>query len=77
MNIEGCPPIVRRLYADAIFKTTDYQAAWQAWLEIYNTAEDEKIKRVASNHLYNVKAFAESAASARPGFPSPTLWSRF
>ena len=56
MSIEGCPPIVRRLYADAIFKTTDYQGAWQAWLEIYNTAEDEKIKRVASNHLYNVKA---------------------
>ena len=56
MSIEGYPPIVRRLYANAIFKATDYQKAWQAWLEIYNTAEDERTKRVASNHLYNVKA---------------------
>ncbi|GAG83299.1 unnamed protein product, partial [marine sediment metagenome] len=56
MSIEGSPPIVRRLYADAIFKALDYERAWQAWLEIYNTAEDERTKRVASNHLYTIKA---------------------
>ena len=56
MSIEGYPPIVRRLYADAIFKAMDYERAWQTWLEIYNTAEDERTKRVASNHLYNIKA---------------------
>ena len=56
MSIEGYPPIVRRLYADAIFKSMDYERAWQTWLEIYNTAEDERTRRVASNHLYNIKA---------------------
>ena len=56
MSIEGYPPIVRRLYADAIFKATDYERAFEEWLEIYNTAEDERIKKVASNHLYRIKA---------------------
>lgn len=56
MSIEGYPPIVERLYADAIFKASDYQRAMEAWLEIYRTAEDERTKRVASNHLYEVKA---------------------
>jgi tetratricopeptide (TPR) repeat protein len=56
MNIEGCPPIVRRLYAAAIFKAQDNERALEEWLEIYNTEEDERIKQVASNHLYNIKA---------------------
>lgn len=56
MSIEGYPPIVRRLYADAIFKATDYEKAFEEWLEIYNTAEDERIKKMVSNHLYNIKA---------------------
>ena len=56
MSIEGYPPIVRRLYADAIFKATDYERALETWLEIYNTAEDERTKKVASNHLYEIKA---------------------
>jgi hypothetical protein len=56
MSIEGYPPIVRRLYASAIFKAQDFERAVEEWLEIYNTAEDERIKQVASNHLYNIKA---------------------
>ena len=56
MSIEGYPPIVRRLYADAIFKATDNQRAIEEWLEIFRTAEDKRTKRVASNHLYNIKA---------------------
>jgi len=56
MSIEGYPPIVPRLYANAIFKAMDYERALEEWLEIYNTAEDERIKQVASNHLYNIKA---------------------
>jgi tetratricopeptide (TPR) repeat protein len=56
MDIEGVPPIVRRLYADAIFKSMDYQRAWQTWLEIYETAKEERVKKIASNHLYNIKA---------------------
>lgn len=56
MNIEGVPPIVRRLYANAIFKSMDYKRALQTWLEIYKTAKDERIKKIASNHLYNITA---------------------
>ncbi len=56
MNIEGVPPIVERLYANAIFKSMDYKRALQTWLEIYKTAKDERIKKIASNHLYNLTA---------------------
>jgi tetratricopeptide (TPR) repeat protein len=56
MNIEGVPPIVKRLYANAIFKSMDYKRAMQTWLEIYETAKEERVKKIASNHLYNIKA---------------------
>jgi len=56
MNIEGAPPHTRHLYADAAFKSMDYQTALQTWLEIYKTAEEERIKKIASNHIYQVKA---------------------
>ena len=56
MNIEGVPPIVKRLYANAIFKSMDYKRALQTWLEIYETTKDERTKKIASNHLYNIKA---------------------
>ena len=56
MDIEGVPPIVRRLYADAIFKSMDYKRALKTWLEIYETAKEERVKKIASNHLYNIKA---------------------
>lgn len=54
MNIEEVPPIVERLYANAIFKSMDYKRALQTWLEIYKTAKDERIKKIASNHIYNI-----------------------
>lgn len=56
MEIEGAPPIAKRLYANASFKLTDYNTAWQTWQEIYQTAEEERIKKIASSHLYQVKA---------------------
>jgi tetratricopeptide (TPR) repeat protein len=61
MEIEGAPPIVKRLYADAAFKDTDYQTSWQNWLEIYQTTEDERIKKIASNHLYQVRSAVDLA----------------
>lgn len=54
MNIEEVPPIVERLYANAIFKSMDYKRALQTWLEIHKTAKDERIKKIASNHIYNI-----------------------
>jgi tetratricopeptide (TPR) repeat protein len=56
MVIEGVPPIVKRLHANAIFKSMDYKRALQTWLEIYETAKEERVKKIASNHLYNIKA---------------------
>jgi len=56
MKIEGAPAQTERLAANAAFKMMDYEAAWQSWLEIYQTATDERIIKIAANHLYNVKA---------------------
>lgn len=56
MEMDGAPVITRRLYANAAFKIMDYKTAWQNWLEIYQTTEDKRIKKIASNQLYQVKA---------------------
>lgn len=55
MEMDGAPVITRRLYANAAFKIMDYKTAWENWLEIYKTTEDERIKKIASNQLYQVK----------------------
>jgi len=56
MKIEGAPSQTERLADNASFKMMDYEAALQSWLEIYRTATDERIKKIAANHLYNVRA---------------------
>jgi tetratricopeptide (TPR) repeat protein len=61
-EIEGAPDITKRLYASAAFKTMDFKTSWETWLEIYQTVKDERIKKIASNHLYQVKAAVDTAA---------------
>jgi len=56
MDIKDSPPIARRLYANAAFERSDYQTAWQNWLEVYEAADDERVRKIASNHLYRTKA---------------------
>jgi hypothetical protein len=56
MRIPDSPDFVARLRANAIFRKGDLQTSWETWLEIYNTAPDERTRKIASNHLYNVKA---------------------
>jgi len=56
MNLPGAPPVARRLYANAAFRSQDLDTAWKTWLDVYQTAPDERIKKIASNHLYQVKA---------------------
>jgi len=56
MKIEGAPSQTERLAANASFKMMDYETAWQSWREIYQTATDDRVKKIAANHLYNVKA---------------------
>jgi len=62
MDIPGAPNVAKRLYAAASFKTSDLKTAWETWLEVYQTAPDDQIKKIASNHLYEVKAAMDTAA---------------
>jgi tetratricopeptide (TPR) repeat protein len=56
MEIDGAPAVTRRLYANAAFELSDYETALKNWLEIFETAQDERTKKIASNHLYRTKA---------------------
>jgi tetratricopeptide (TPR) repeat protein len=62
MDIPGSPPIAKRLYANAAFKTLDFKTAWETWTEVHDTSEDEAVRKIASNHLYNIKAVVDVEA---------------
>jgi tetratricopeptide (TPR) repeat protein len=62
MKIPGAPEFVERLRANAIFKKGDLKTSWETWLDIYQRAPDERTKKIASNHLYNVKATIDQTA---------------
>jgi tetratricopeptide (TPR) repeat protein len=62
LKIPGAPEFVERLRANAIFKKGDLRTSWETWLDIYKKAPDERTKKIASNHLYNVKATIDEAA---------------
>jgi tetratricopeptide (TPR) repeat protein len=59
MKIPGAPDIVKRLYAATGFKAMDLKTSWETWLEVYNTAKDERTKKIASKHLYQVKSTSD------------------
>jgi tetratricopeptide (TPR) repeat protein len=65
MRIPGAPVFVERLRANAIFKRGDLETSWETWLDIYRRAPDERTKKIASNHLYNVKAAIDRTAIER------------
>lgn len=60
MNIPGAPNLAKRLYAAAGFRVMDLKESWETWLEIYNTAEDERTKKIAGKHLYQVKSTVDT-----------------
>ena len=62
MRIPGAPEFVERLRANAIFRKGDLQTSWETWLDIFKRAADERTRKIASNHLYNVKAAIDGAA---------------
>jgi hypothetical protein len=62
MKIPGAPEFVERLRANAIFKKGDLKTSWETWQDIYKRAPDERTRKIASNHLYNVKATIDAAA---------------
>lgn len=55
MSIPGAPDLAKRLYAAAGFKVMDLEESWKTWLEIYNTAQDDRTRKIAGKHLYQVK----------------------
>lgn len=55
LKIPGAPEFVERLRANAIFKKGDLITSWETWLDIYNKASDDRTRKIASNHLYNIK----------------------
>ena len=62
MRIPGAPEFVERLRANAIFRKGDLKTSWETWLDIYRRAPDERTKKIASNHLYNIKATIDQTA---------------
>jgi tetratricopeptide (TPR) repeat protein len=62
IEIPGAPDIARRLFANSAYKVMDYQTSWATWREIYETATNREIRKIASNHLYQIKAAVDIAA---------------
>ena len=62
MDIPGAPGIARRLFAASAFKSNDLTTAWETWLEVFQSAPDPQIRKIASNHLYEVKAAVDAGA---------------
>jgi tetratricopeptide (TPR) repeat protein len=59
MAIPGAPEIAKRLYAAAGYRVMDLKESWETWLEVYKTAKDERTRKIAGKHLYQVKAAAD------------------
>jgi len=62
MEIPGAPAIAKRLFANAAFQTMDLKTAWETWSEVFETATDPQIRKIASNHLYRIKASSDIGA---------------
>jgi hypothetical protein len=62
MEIPGAPDIARRLFAATAFKANDLTTAWETWREVYQGATDPQVRKIASNHLYQVKAALDAQA---------------
>jgi len=58
-RIPGAPQIIKRLLAATSFKAMDLRTAWEMWLEVRETAADERTRKIADNHLYQVKSAAD------------------
>ncbi len=62
MEIDGAPAMARRLHANATFDLSDFQTALKLWAEIYQSAKDDRVKKIASNHIYKTKAAIDTQA---------------
>jgi len=62
MQIPGAPEHTKRLYANALYRKSDFKSAWETWLDVYNEAKDDRIRKIANNHLYQAKSAADIKA---------------
>jgi tetratricopeptide (TPR) repeat protein len=60
MAIPGAPEIAKRLYAAAGYRVMDLRESWETWQEVYRTAGDERTRKIAGKHLYQVKAASDT-----------------
>lgn len=56
LDIPDAPAIAQRLYANAAYELSDYKTALQNWVDIYENTTDDRIKKIAENHIYRTKA---------------------
>ncbi|MFQ5877317.1 MAG: tetratricopeptide repeat protein [Acidobacteriota bacterium] len=55
LRAPGVHPLVRRFYASMRERAGDREASLREWAEIYDTAADERVRRVAWNHVHDLK----------------------
>jgi hypothetical protein len=53
--IKGAPEFINRLIAGIYEQKNENQTALAFWLEIYETAEEDWVKAIAYNHIYDLK----------------------
>jgi tetratricopeptide (TPR) repeat protein len=54
MEIPGAPASVRRLHAEMFNKRGDKKKSLALWQEVLDTAEDEKVRAIAANHVHDL-----------------------
>ena len=74
-------PLVRRMYAEMYNHAGDKATSLRVWSEIFETSEDDYVRRVAWNHVHDLKVEVEldllrravTRYSERSGAPPPRL----
>lgn len=61
MAVPGVHPLVRRLYAEMHNRAGDKRTSLEEWTEIYDTSTDPYVRRVAWNHVHDLKVDVDLA----------------
>jgi len=55
INIPGSPREIERLIAGIFERKGELQASLDFWLHIYNSSEEEWVKAIAYNHIFDLR----------------------
>jgi len=61
LQVPGCHPTVRHLYAEMYNRAGDKRASLREWAEIYETATDPYVRSAAWNHVHDLKVQVDLA----------------